>query len=341
MNRRSVSALIPPMLLLICSPGMAQVRLTYSLTQIGTNDETTSTFVTGLNDEGILALTISTASNTNAYIWRHGHLTDIGGLAPSATFVEGGGLNDLIQAVGSTPSPTTGDFVGFVWQFGHARELPSPANSTAVFASHINLLGEIAGEAYDLNSIEHAVVWNHGQATVLPEIPGSQFTVTAGINLKGEIVGVCYDVNDSPTTVLWRKGVLRATLPDAMANGLNDLGQIVGFLNGSPFIWEANTTTVLPLIGTGAEGSAEAINDWGQIVGSETTASGITEAIMWQGSGAAAVDLNNSIAKTDPLKPYVTLSEGTLINNVGQIVATGNDSRIPGFQQYYLLTPRD
>ena len=31
--------------------------------------------------------------------------------------------------------------------------------------------------------------------------------------------------------------------------------------------------------------------------------------------------------------------EQTLINNLGEIVATGNDSRIPDFQQYYLLTP--
>src|SRR5581483_11779767 len=222
---------------------------------------------------------------------------------------------------------------------GHARELPSPANSTAVFASEINLFGEVAGQAFDQNFVSHAVMWNHGQATILPEIPDSQFTQPIAINLQGEIVGVCYDVNDSPSTVIWRKGVLTMALTGTMPNGLNDVGQIVGFANGAPFIWEAKTMTVLPLIGTGGEGSAQSINDWGQIVGSETTSAGVTEAVMWQGSGNSVVNLNTLISKSDPLRPYVTLAEGTKINNLGQIVATGNDSRIPGFQQYYLLTP--
>jgi hypothetical protein len=60
---------------------------------------------------------------------------------------------------------------------------------------------------------------------------------------------------------------------------------------------------------------------------------------MWQGSGASVVNLNTLISSSDPSRPYVTLASGMFINNVGQIVATGNDSRIPDFQQYYLLTP--
>jgi len=340
MNRQGVSALVSCCsLLLISSVCVAQGKVTYKLTQIGTNNATTSTFVTGMNDEGTLGLTVSTESNTNVYLWRHGTTTNIGGLTASATFVEGGALNDLGQVVGTTSSAKTGQSVGFLWQFGHATQLPSPANSTAAFASTINLLGQVAGQAYDENSISHAVTWNRGQVTILPGVPNSQFTEPVGINLTGEIAGISYDENEMPTAVIWRKGVLTVALSDAMPNGLNDLGQIVGFSNGAPFIWEANTVTVLPLIGTGAEGSAEAINDRGQIVGTETTSAGTTEALLWQGSGAAVVNLNTLVAKSDPLRPYVTLSEGTLINNLGQIVATGNDSRIPDFQQYYLLTP--
>lgn len=339
MKRQGVAALVCCSLLLLSSICVAQGRITYKLTQIGTNNATTTTFVTGLNDAGALGLTVSTESNTNVFVRRHGTMTNIGGLTPSASFVEGGALNDLVQVVGTTSSPQTGQSVGFVWRLGHATQLPSPANSVAAFASQINLLGQIAGQAYDENFISHAVVWNHGQVTILPGIPNSQFTQPVGINLTGEIAGVSYDENDVPTAVIWRKGVLTVAVSDAMPNGLNDLGQIVGFSNGSPFIWEGSTVTVLPLIGSGAEGSAEAINDWGQIVGSETTSSGTTEALLWQGSGTAAVNLNTLVARSDPLRPYVTLAEGTLINNLGQIVATGNDSRIPDFQQYYLLTP--
>lgn len=339
MIRWSVSALVSSVLLLICAPGVAQIKITYTLTQIGTNNSTTSTFVTGMNDEGNLGLTVSSGNDTSVYLWRRGEMTNIGGLAPSPTFVEGGALNDLVQVVGSTVSPTTGDFAAFVWQSGHAKALPSPANSTAVFADDINLLGEVLGQEFDENSLAHLVVWNQGQATVLPNPSNSQFIQSVGINLAGEIVGVSYDENDSPTGVIWRKGALANGLPGTIPSGLNDLGQIVGFAAGSPFIWEGSTVTLLPLIGTGAEGSADSINDWGQIVGTETTAAGVTEALIWQGSGASVVNLNTLISKSDPLKPYVTLAEGTLINNLGQIVATGNDSRIPDFQQYYLLTP--
>ena len=339
MIRRSVTALVSCGLLLICSLGTAAPKITYTLTQIGTNNDSTSTFVTGMNDEGMLGLTVTTTTATNVYLWRHGSLTNIGGLEPAASFVEGGALNDLVQVAGSGINPATGDFSAFVWQSGHAKALPSPANSTSVFASQINLLGEVTGQAYDQNFIAHAAMWNHGQVTVLADIPGSQFTQPIGINLQGEIAGVCYDENDIPITVIWRKGVLTVAVPGAMANGLNDLGQIVGFDNSTPFIWEASTVTMLPLIGTNAEGSAEAINDWGQIVGSETTASGVTEALMWQGSGASVVNLNTLISASDPSRKYVTLASGVFINNLGQIVATGNDSRIPDFQQYYLLTP--
>jgi probable HAF family extracellular repeat protein len=339
MNRQGVSALVSGALLLISSLCVAQGKVTYKLTQIGTNNSTTSTFVTGMNDEGALGLTVSSGSNTNVFLWRHGTTTNIGGLSASAPFVEGGALNDLVQVVGSTPSPQSGDSVGFVWQLGRATQLPSPANSVAVFTSAINLLGQIAGQAYDENFISHAVVWNRGQVSILPGLPNSQFTEPVGINLQGEIAGVSYDENEVPSAVIWRKGVLTVALADAMPNGLNDLGQIVGFSNGAPFIWEASTVTLLPLIGSGAEGAAEAINDWGQIVGSQTTSTGTTEAVLWQGSGASVVNLNTLVSKSDPLRPYVTLASGTLINNLGQIVATGNDARIPDFQQYYLLTP--
>jgi uncharacterized membrane protein len=183
------------------------------------------------------------------------------------------------------------------------------------------------------------VTWNHGQVTILASLPGSQYAVPVGINLAGEVVGISYDVNDSPTGLVWRKGVLTTELTGVEPSGLNDLGQVVGFAAGSPFIWEGSTVTILPLIGKGAEGSAQAINDWGQIVGSETTAAGITEAVIWQASGASVTNLNTLVAKNDPLKPYVTLAGGSFINNLGQIVATGNDSRNPDFQQYYLLTP--
>jgi uncharacterized membrane protein len=341
MNQRIVAGLCSCAALLVWSLGTAQVKQTYKLAQVGTNDSTTSTFVIGMDDEGVLGLTVSTASNTNVYLWRHGTMTNIGGLAPSPSFVEGGALNDFVQVAASTPSPQTGESVAFIWQFGRATPLPSPPNTTAVFTSAINLLGQVVGQAYDQNFIPHVVLWNRRQPSLLAGLPDAQFVQPVGINIRGDIVGTSFDANEVPTGLLWRKGVLTSVVPGVEPNGLNDRGQIVGFASGSPFIWEGSKVTRLPLIGGSADtGSAEAINIWGQIVGSETTAAGLTEALLWQGSGASVADLNTLISKTDPLRPYVTLASGMLINNLGQIVATGNDSRNPDFQQYYLLSPR-
>ena len=53
------------------------------------------------------------------------------------------------------------------------------------------------------------------------------------------------------------------------------------------------------------------------------------------------LDLNSLVSDADPLKPFVKWIAGFRINNAGQIVGLGIDSRIPQFQdQYpYLLTP--
>jgi hypothetical protein len=59
--------------------------------------------------------------------------------------------------------------------------------------------------------------------------------------------------------------------------------------------------------------------------------------VVWM--NGSPVELNSQIATTDPLRPYVHLAMGKLINNLGQIVATGVDSRTSNITNYYLLTP--
>jgi hypothetical protein len=106
--------------------GPAYAQTTYTLTQITTNGGSTSTSVTGIDDEGDLALTVASGPTVNTYLWHLGTQTNIGGLTPTPQFVESGGMNDLVQIAGTTLSPTLGNFAGFVWQQGHMTELPSP-----------------------------------------------------------------------------------------------------------------------------------------------------------------------------------------------------------------------
>ena len=60
-------------------------------------------------------------------------------------------------------------------------------------------------------------------------------------------------------------------------------------------------------------------------------------AVLWQ--NGTAIDLNSRIAPSDPLQPYVYLRKASRINNLGQIVASGSDSRSSDPDQWYVLTP--
>jgi hypothetical protein len=92
--------------------------------------------------------------------------------------------------------------------------------------------------------------------------------------------------------------------------------------------------TVLPAVGGSGVSSAASINDWDVVVGRTGNQDSI--ATVWV--KGKAVDLNRLVRSDDPLKPYVILSDAVLINNVGDIVARGRDSRNPNFLIPYFLT---
>jgi uncharacterized membrane protein len=335
MQRSSLTALASVLAIAssLCAPGIVRAQPAYTLTQVATIDFTT---VTGIDDEGDLALTVISGPTANVYLWRRGTQTNIGGLAPSPQFVESVGINDLVQIVGTTLSPTSGNFCGFVWSQGHMTELPTPAGSTAAFGIQINLLGQLVGQVYDANFNPQVALWSHGQLTLLPGIAGGDYSQPVGINIRGVIAGFSYDAANVPSAVVWKQGALTVLINNAIPTAINDEGQIVGRTNSippQPFLWQNGTTTPLPPIpGMAATGTAAAINDRGQIVGDSSSL-----AVLWQ--NGTAIDLNTRVAPTDPLQPYVHLQSATLINNLGQIVASGYDSRGGASGNWYLLTP--
>jgi uncharacterized membrane protein len=320
----------------LCAPGVIHAQTIYTLTQVGTNDGTTSSSVTSLNDEGDIVLTVQSGPTVATYLWHSGTQTNIGGLVPAPQFVEGGGLNDLVQIVGTTLSPETGTFCAFTWQRGQMIELPTPTGSSAAFGIGDNLLGQVVGVIYDANSNGEAALWNKGKLTLLPGIPGGNFSQPEAINIRGEIVGTSQDASGITNAVLWRHGALTVLANNAVPGAINDENQVVGTIFTPPvsaFLWQNGTTTALPpLAGTVGSTTASGINDVGQIVG---TSSNI--AVLWR--SGVAINLNDQIAQGDPFKPYVTLHGASGINNFGQIVASGTDARSPAIGQGYLLTP--
>jgi probable HAF family extracellular repeat protein len=132
----------------------------------------------------------------------------------------------------------------------------------------------------------------------------------------------------------------------AFASAQNDAGQIVGASTTThtynstkwhAFIW-LNNGTKLKDLGTlgGIASYAYAINASGQVTGSADIASNVSHAFLWRNDGGAIVDVNTLIDSADPLKPYITLTSGEFIDQYGDIVADGTDSRT-GKGDLYLL----
>ena len=106
---------------------------------------------------------------------------------------------------------------------------------------------------------------------------------------------------------------------DSWANGLNDLGQVVGGIdNGNPgpnytsrgYVWSGGVGTVLPTLG-GARGEALGINNSGVVVGDSYTAAGNSSPRhAFTYAGGVLTDLGTLAG---------TVSAATAINNSGLI----------------------
>ena len=105
------------------------------------------------------------------------------------------------------------------------------------------------------------------------------------------------------------------------------------------FVW-LNDGTAMKDLGTfgGTAVSAADINFSGQVTGSATlTGNTVTHAFLWRNDGTKIQDLNSLIDPKDPLKSYVTLNSGKFINDSGDVLAYGTDSRTGVKNLPYLL----
>lgn len=96
------------------------------------------------------------------------------------------------------------------------------------------------------------------------------------------------------------------------------------------FIWDG---TVMRDIGaTGGNSNALKINEARQVIGVDSTLG----PFLWDGGSLHG--LNDLVDPADPLKSYVTLTDAVDLNDRGQILAHGIDSRF-GYEKAYVLSP--
>jgi len=143
------------------------------------------------------------------------------------------GVNDLSHVVGNIFGSAVH---GFLWRSGSFIQLSALSGQVVSEARAINNTGLIAGK-----SNIFPVVWeydpgNPGRAPRIQQLPipaGFFSATTTAVNDSGDVVGYAGSPNIDSHAVLWRNGIAidLGVWPGghySVANGINDLGQIVG-----------------------------------------------------------------------------------------------------------------
>jgi probable HAF family extracellular repeat protein len=104
------------------------------------------------------------------------------------------------------------------------------------------------------------------------------------------------------------------------------------------FLWEDGSVLDLGTLPGTVESEAQAINEFGTVVGYARPSVGADTAMLWR--DGELHDLNDLVAADDPLKSRVRLTGAGDINNFGWIAAGGFDSTYEPWQQRgYVLIP--
>jgi len=234
----------------------------------------------------------------------------------------------------------------FVWDGTTTQDLGTLGGSSSEGRA-INASGQVTGFAATAgDEASHAFLWDGTTMQDLGTLGGS-FSAGVDINDSGQVAGLSDTIDGDLHAFLWDGttmqdlGTLGGSFSESVA--INTSGQVTG--RASPagdegfhaFLWDGTTMQDLGTLG-GLNGIGNAINSSGQVTGSASTAPGddVFHAFLWDGT--TVQDLNALIDPADPLQPFVTLVGGVDINDLGQILANGFDSRT-GEGHAYLVSP--
>jgi probable HAF family extracellular repeat protein len=320
-------------LLLLTSLATAQK---YSIIDLGVFHTGSSSQGQALNAIGQVAGYADLAGGyvAHGFLWseRTG-LVDLGSIPPSSNFSAAQAINSFGDIVGYSVYDQNQDAHAVLWNHGTILDLGTLPGGTISQANGINDLGQITGFSNGAVTEPQAFLWaKHSGMRNLGTLPGGYYSQGLAINIHGEVVGFS-NSNGVWYGFLWNEvdGMQKLPGPSASANGINDLGEVVGGAGASPraMLWhndKHHTAEDLGVLtGTGWS-SAFAINDLSQVVGR----SGFVAFLWTQDKGMQ--DLNTLI----PGNSGWSLSLPTSINVLGQITGQGT---INGEQHGFLLTP--
>lgn len=304
-----------------------------------------------LNDEGEIAGTRASPDGQQAFTWRDGTFRNLNPLLPAGN--RGNlafALNNQSDVAGDYENPQFESRPFLLSRTGQLIPLTNiPAAPTHVL--DLNDRRDVLFVQFVPNVTPYSI-WRSGQLTPLQPLPGSPGITAVAINNQGVVVGYASAPNFLLTPVLWQGGtVMPLSLPQgsqsATSVALNDHDAVAAtatfFGSGSTrqqgYIWHEGEVTLLLPPDPALSSQPRDINNRGVVVGFSFNINGGDDTpTVWD--GPRGQDLNTLISRQDPHQPFVHLEVAAHINNRGQIVAHGVDSRQPeGHVSWYLLTP--
>jgi probable HAF family extracellular repeat protein len=294
--------------------------------------------VTALNNRGQVVGTRRAPDGQFAYVWRKGHFVDLQSrIDPTSNTLEATGINNRSQIVGFYLEPAGNTFRGFLIECSGTSLVLGPPQAEAVFTGPISDRGHILGSYYDANFDEGFFLNQRGNVV---DFGLEDSFLAREVNSSGTVIGMD---RDSRRAATWQNGVMTLIGPPASSgSGINDRGQVIGGTDANGvsrgFVLDRGILTLLPPVpGDATESYLTDINERGTVVGQSATRNSSTQiATIWR--DGKPIDLNTLIDPNDPLKPFVAFTSARMINDHGQIVAEGRDSRL-GYLQEYLLDP--